>query len=294
MKVLSESEWQAERAAHQAFVQPILSQVRQRKARGVEHPIEDFLWTYYSFKPTQFERWHPGAGIGLHDALEHKSYKGYTTQGDVTTVSRDFLVRRSESLHWMWNLQHAMQTREPKFGCFGLHEWAMVYRLEQSDVRHEQAPLRLPPSEIAEVVEAQELKCTHFDAFRFYVPQVRSLNHLMLTRETQLNNEQSGCLHANMDLYKWAYKLSPIVSTDLLTETFVLAREIRMLDMQATPYDLSEWDVPPVRVETPEGKSEYVTRQREFSARAQTLRMQLLEQIEQALHLIDEEPVAAL
>ena len=37
--------------------------------------------------------------------------------------------------------------------------------------------------------------------------------------------------------------------------------------MQASPYDLSAFDVPPVRIETAEGKAEYVERQRAFAER---------------------------
>jgi hypothetical protein len=176
--------------------------------------------------------------------------------------------------------------REPKFQCFGFHEWAMLYKLEPNEVRHEQLPLRLTPKEIAEVVEAQELKCTHYDAFRFFVPSARSLNHMLLVRKDQHQNEQSGCLHANMDIYKWAYKSLPIISSELLFKAFELATEIRILDMQATPYDLSEWGYEPVKTETPEGKNEYARRQRLFQVRAQELRAELILQLESALHKI--------
>jgi hypothetical protein len=144
----------------------------------------------------------------------------------------------------------------------------------------------LTPAEIADVVDAQELKCTHYDAFRFFVPGARSLNHLILTREGQHKNEQSGCLHANMDVYKWAYKTVPIIDSELLFKTFELAKEIRILDMQATPYDLTEWGYEPVKTETAEGKNEYVRRQKDFSARAQILRVELIAKIENALSSI--------
>ena len=38
-----------------------------------------------------------------------------------------------------------------------------------------------------------------------------------------------------MDVYKWATKLGPVVPGDLLLDCFELAREIRTLDMQASP-----------------------------------------------------------
>ena len=254
-----------------------------RRDRSTRHPIDDFMWDYYTLRPARLERWHPGFGIGLLDAPEYLNQRGYETVNGISRVSLKFISDRSESFSWTLKLLKETSEREPRFQCFGFHEWAMLYKLAPDEVRHEQLPLRLTPQEIADVVEAQELKCTHYDAFRFFVPGARSLNHMILTREGQHQNEQSGCLHANMDVYKWAYKSLPIVSSELLFEAFELATEIRLLDMQATPYDLSEWGYEPVKTETPEGKLEYVRRQKEFHKRAQSLRMQLISQIEKAL-----------
>ncbi|WP_434543565.1 hypothetical protein [Kocuria rosea] len=41
-----------------------------RRHRGQKHPVEDFLFTYYTLKPAQLKRWHPGAGTVLLDAAE--------------------------------------------------------------------------------------------------------------------------------------------------------------------------------------------------------------------------------
>ena len=177
--------------------------------------------------------------------------------------------------------------RPARFNCFGLHEWAMVYRLSQEEVRHAQAPLRLSPDEIAAVVEAQELKCSHYDAFRFYVPAARSLNHMVLEREDQLQQEQSGCLHANMDLYKWCYKARPVIDSDLMMRCFTLAKEIRTLDMRAAPYDLTEWGLTPVTIENSEGRADYIAQQRNFSERANVLRAELRDKLTAALRSVD-------
>lgn len=92
--------------------------------------------------------------------------------------------------------------------------------------------------------------------------------------------EQPGCLHGNMDLYKWAYKLVPAVSSDLLADCFELAWDVREMDMQASPYDLADWGFEPIRIETPEGRAEYVRRQRGFAERGQALRARLIESID--------------
>ena len=116
----------------------------------------------------------------------------------------------------------------------------MVYRLEEDEVRHAGWPLRLGAAGTDEVVEAHQIRCSHYDAFRFYTPPARSLNLLQPTRETQTALEQPGCLHAGMDLYKWAYKLAPHSPSSLVMDCFDLARDIRELDMRASPYDLSD------------------------------------------------------
>ena len=107
---------------------------------------------------------------------------------------------------------------------------------------------------------------------------------LQPTRERQYELEQPGCLHANMDLYKWAYKLSPLVDSDTVADCFALAREIRALDMRASPYDLAPLGYAPVRIETAEGRAQYRREQAEFSERARPLRARLIELCEALLH----------
>ena len=36
-----------------------------RRADGRQHPVADFLFTYYSQRPAQLRRWHPGSGVAL-------------------------------------------------------------------------------------------------------------------------------------------------------------------------------------------------------------------------------------
>ena len=42
-----------------------------------------------------------------------------------------------------------------------------------------------------------------------------------------------------MDLYKWCYKLGPLIESELLMDCLELAADARELDMRASPYDLS-------------------------------------------------------
>ena len=289
--VLREDEWipralaHAERAAR--FAEPF---VERRNARK-KHPVEDFLFTYYTHKPGKLGRWHPGARVALAGdaALERVGWKHYRELTDrereaaglgkgspaVVLDAEAYLAERAETVRFCGVILGGTGRRPAQFGCFGLHEWAMVYHSEKFGIRHEYLPLRLGAEGTDRVVEEHRIRCTHFDAFRFYTPDAAPRNELQPTRETQRNLEQPGCLHANMDLYKWAYKLGAAVPGELLMDCFELARRIREMDMQASPYDLSGWGYSPIRIETPEGKAEYVERQRGFAAEAAALRGRL-------------------
>jgi hypothetical protein len=159
----------------------------------------------------------------------------------------------------------------------------MVYGLAADDVRHPQWPMRLATDEVASVVDERGVRCGHFDAFRFFTPAARPLNVLQPTRDQQVQLEQPGCLHANMDLYKHAYKLLPLVSSELVADTFALARDIRVLDMRASPYDLSGLGLEPVRIETADGRADYARAQREFSVRSAPLRQALVDVLDGVL-----------
>ncbi|MCG7255131.1 3-methyladenine DNA glycosylase, partial [Corynebacterium hadale] len=174
-----------------------------------------------------------------------------------------------------------VEKRPAHFDCFGLHEWAMVYR---TDTPRHTLPLRLGRAGTDAVVEAHQLKCTHFDAYRFFTQPARPLNLTVLTREGQTANDQAGCVHVAMDLYKWATKLGPLVPGELLLDTFALAREARRLDMEASPYDCRELGFGVVPIETAEGKAEYVRRQRKLAEDAAPLRHRLVALLERVQH----------
>ena len=284
--VLDEPTWHARRAAHEARVDGWLAGHRERRSRGREHPVEDFLFEYYNQRPYQLRRWHPGHGVVLAggSAQELLGWRGYRAVADGVTVdTAAVLDARAATVRWVCDLLRATAGRPGFFGCFGLHEWAMVYRTPVEELRHPEWPLRLPPDALAAVVEERGVRCGHVDAFRFFTAPARPLNLVQPTRADQQALEQPGCLHANMDLYKWAYKLSPLVPSDLVADTFALAREIRELDMRASPYDLSALGLAPVPVETPEGRARYAGEQRAFAARSAPLRQALLDVLEPLL-----------
>jgi hypothetical protein len=276
--VLDPSGWAARRRAHEervdVWLQPHLSRRRER----VAHPVEDFLFTYYAQRPAALRRWHPGFGVGLAEAPEYARLRAYAESGGVVAVTARYVASQQTLVAALRRLLAATAARAPQLGCFGMHEWAMVYRLAQDDVRHAGWPLRLGSRGTDEVVEAHRVACSHFDAFRFFTDEARPLNVLQPGRDDRPAFEQPGCLHAGMDLYKHAFRLTPMICSELVADCFELARDIRVLDMRASPYDLTGLGYSPVRVETAEGKQEYVSAQRAFAERGAPLRQRLIDE----------------
>jgi len=275
------------RAREQAHALRTAPWVQDRLARrfvGAKHPIDDFLFDYYPYSVAKLTTWHPGWGtvIEREDSflVRHKDY--VRVVGGVT-VGPAGLAKRVERLQLASLLLRCTSDRAPMFNCFGMHEWAMVFRAQASDVRHEDHPLRLTPQEIEQVVQDVGLRCTHLDAFRFFTADAVPMNEHRLTRASQPDFEQPGCVHAAMDLYKYAMWAGPYLPSELAADCFGLARTARGLDMQASPYDLRALGYEPIPMETREGRSQYALRQKELSAEAQALRRRLLQSIDDLL-----------
>jgi hypothetical protein len=273
----------AAQEAHERAVEERVAPHLRRRTTGEKHPVEDFLFTYYRHRPGALRRWHPGAGVLLSGPsarrrLRWRWYReaGFAGRNGVGVDVERFVAQRGVALAHTARVLRVTGRRSASFGCFGLHEWAMVYRLPEGAQRHEAWPLRLGARATDEVVETHQLVCTHFDAYRFFTPDAVPRNAFAPTR-SGLEVEQPGCLHATMDLYRHAYTLAPAVGSDLVLACFDLARDVRTLDMQASPYDLRDLGYRPIAVETSQGKAEYARRQREFAARAVPLRRRLLE-----------------
>jgi hypothetical protein len=292
--VLMESEWRARRSAHEARVRAWTDPHQARAERGIAHPVYDFLFSYYAFRPAWLRRWHPGPDVVLigesaREFLQWPMYRPIEYRGEPQFAERThseetgfgvqlgpLIPTRRRFVAWLGELLQSMGERPPYFGCFGLHEWAMVYRQSPEERRHSAYPLRFAPEELARIVEGQTVCCSHFDAFRFFTNSAKPLNRLQPARTEVGRLEQRGCLHANMDLYKWAFKLAPFAPSELIADCFELALAIREIDMRASPYDLAPLGFRPIRIETPEGRAEYEQHQRAFTKRGEPLRQQLI------------------
>src|SRR5258708_14533148 len=266
--VLPRALWKHRARLHERRVQSWIAPYLDQKSRGAKRLVYDFLFQYYSFRPAQLARWSPGPNVAIEaERIEHLpgSQKSWErVDGGWRLVA--FPIARREYLDWAVRFLERTALREPNFCCFGLHEWAMVYR--QDSIRHSEVSLRLERSEIASFVDSQALACTHFDAFRFFTEPPRERNQTPLLRETTIEMDQSGCVHVNMDLYRFCYKIAPWIESELLADAFELARFAREIDMRASPYKLEEIGFDPIRVETADGRAEDVRWQRKVTARA--------------------------
>lgn len=68
MRVVTRGVWESERAAYLERVRPWAEDRLRRASRGEKHPVYDFLFEYYSFRPAHLLRWTPGFGVLLEGA----------------------------------------------------------------------------------------------------------------------------------------------------------------------------------------------------------------------------------
>lgn len=274
---MHENQWQQLAERHAQRVAPWVDGRLDRRSRGEKNAVEDFLFEYYPYSPGKLRTWHPGYGVVLEGprAESYVRLAGYRQAADGVTADITWLAPHRARLDLAISILEGTASRPPMTGCFGLHEWAMTYRLTQDELRHAYLPLRVTPDVVADTVETVGLRCTHLDAFRFFTPEAVPLNATQPTRATQPAMEQPGCLHAGMDLYKYAFWFSPLVSSDLIADCFENAARIREIDMRASPYDMSPFGLEPIRVETVDGRREYAREQQLMIDATAALRSQL-------------------
>ncbi|HEV3386173.1 MAG TPA: 3-methyladenine DNA glycosylase [Gemmata sp.] len=276
VQLMSRSTWQAAKEAYLERVRPWADDRLQRMSRGQKHPVYDFLFEYYSFRPSHLLRWSPGTSIILEEAgRDDVCWSEFIQSGNGLSLSvSSFPDHRVSYLQWAVRYLRATLAKEPDFTCLGLHEWAMVYR--DPDVRHPYVPFRLTREETDEFVESQSLHCSHYDAYRFFTPRALPRNRWELSRAATTEHDQPGCLHVNMDLYRLAYKIAPFCPSRVLADAFDLARCAREVDMRASPYDLKKYGFLPLKIEIPEGRAEYAELQREIHRHGRPVRERLL------------------
>ncbi len=288
---LTYAQWHPRLLAHEAQVAEWTKPRLERRKAGRKHPVDDFLFDYYRLTPGKLRQWHPGYLQVMMDVPPEicarytgsRDYRVDCASGRVQ-ADPDRFARRAAMLRRSITVLTNAATRPATFSCFGMHEWAMVYRSEPARIRHAEEALRLSPAQIASVVEATGLRCTHFDAYRFFTDSAAS-RQTALTPNDQLTTEQPGCLHFGMDLYRHVYQAGPFLPSELLAACFAHAKAARRLDMRASPYDLASYGLSPIRLETAEGQARYVHEQRELSRQSAELRRETLTALESLMEL---------
>jgi len=126
---LSETQWKTVEDSNQHLLEPIVSAHRLRRMKGEKHPIIDFLFDYYHFKPSKLLEWTPGIGVYLKGskAKDLVVKKGFNeNQHGVFIDTHTFPADRMDGLNWTIDLLKQSFDRKPQFNCFGLHEWCMT------------------------------------------------------------------------------------------------------------------------------------------------------------------------
>lgn len=279
-------DWRQQKTSHRQQISKLIDGYLERRSHQQKDPVMDFLFEYYAFRPSYLKSWTPGFGKLLEDgSSEDWRFEEMESIDGHSFLNIDhFPDDRISALEWILNVLEKSANRNPSFGCFGMHEWAMVYKADK--IRHDYLSLRMDKDELAEFVESRPLVCTHFDAYRFFTDKAKPQNKHDLKRDEFAQMEQPGCLHTNMDLYKWAFKMYPWISSNTIRQAFELAVETRVMDMKASPYDLRDRGLEPIKIETDEGRKEYMERQRAIFEKSQPIRQQLVKEYQYLLETL--------
>ena len=286
-KVLDEPTWLAMAQVCRDRHAERLAKQTERRSHGRPDPSVDFLFEYYKLRPSRFLRYSPGFGVMLQGSAAHSflSDPRYGQCEEGIYLRPEALPRhRRQGLIWIRNLLQKTLDRPAHFHCHGLHEWALVHG---SELLHPSFELRVSREAIARHLQNAGFNCTHYEACRFFSRESLQLNTIQPSAETMPDHEQPGCLHTNMDLYRWAEKLSPWGSTSLLAETLDLAWKARISDSRACPYDLRPTGLQPIAVETEAGRREFVAAQKHILAIATPLRRALIAEYDRVLHWME-------
>ena len=276
--MLTRSEWRSRADAHRRRVKDLLGGMFYDRKIHDKHPIYNFLFTYYRFRPHRtLERYSAGLEFGLEKhcnsdddgslylpSSKHFSVKNNCIEMDPVKSLNEKSVTRIRNLHTLLAL---VQRRPPTFSCFGVHEFAMLHSGARHSHFQKNLKLRMTQREIDDVVERAPIRCSHFDATRHFPESALKSCGIKTGPTLRVKNEQAGCIHTNLDLFKFSLRLWPFASSELVADALELAIRARELDMRASPYDLSsisdftelgrDFDLTPVLIETESGRAEF-------------------------------------
>lgn len=289
MKVVSRGSWLK---ALEAQTQRVRHLLQGNGLQEKNHPIYNFISSYYHFKPEILFQFSPDLETTLifneDSDLMHLSKRGRSICADrihFDPTKMQFSSKQIEAFLKAHRVLVSVHNRPPALHCFGFHEWAMLYSESSSIDLKQNLPLRISREGIRDVLMTNKLRCSHYDAFRFFTKDSMPLNDVgvKLSRMNQDISDQPGCVHVQMDMFKWSFKIFPFIPSELLVDTLSLALQARLLDMRASPYDLkacsnlgSMFSPDPILVETPSGRRDYQKYQMELYAKSKPIRQKLI------------------
>ena len=135
--------WKSDAANHIKIMDDLLyppgESLKARTHLVNQHPIYNFLHTYYRYSTQNVKKYSPGLGVMLSNSNEEDgSDNTYLNEKYIktTSIGSYYKLPRHDApdstFGWITlsktrDLLHSTATRQPFFGCFGLHEWAMLY-----------------------------------------------------------------------------------------------------------------------------------------------------------------------
>ena len=275
--MLKRSEWRSRADAHRRRVRDLLGGMFYDRKVHDRHPIYNFLFNYYRFRPHRtIERYSAGLDFAVEScsssddeslylpSSKYLSVKDGCIEMDPVKSLNEKSVTRIRNL---CTLLEKVQRRPPNFSCFGVHEFAMLHSGTRRSLFQKGLKLRMSQREIDNVVERAPIRCTHFDATWHFPKSALKSCRIKTSPDLRTKNEQAGCIHTNLDLFKFSLRLWPFASSELVADALELAIRARELDMRASPYDLSsisdftelgrDFDLTPVLIETESGRAEF-------------------------------------
>ncbi|NQZ59621.1 MAG: 3-methyladenine DNA glycosylase, partial [Lentisphaeraceae bacterium] len=141
-EILKNKEWRQLASLHEKKIIELTKDWQLTRQQKKKHPVIDFLFTYYSFSFNRLKAWTPGLGVSLEGPIVSPlSANRFAEEGGIINLRSDLLpVHRLKAFEWTHSLLLKTPKNPPSFNCFGLHEWAMVYKDE--NIRHQSLGLR--------------------------------------------------------------------------------------------------------------------------------------------------------
>src|SRR5690625_5841283 len=108
-KILPAVIWTGMQESHQQRLKSLIEPYLEKRSRRARDPVLDFLFEYYTFRPTHLYRWSPGIGVGLecNDSNQLPGIRELTLLEGVAWLDMDlFTNKRARLIIWILMVIH--------------------------------------------------------------------------------------------------------------------------------------------------------------------------------------------